>query len=216
MEESQNNQICEIEDLDLVGERLNAVPSLDLPPLVLASASPRRAEILQTVGWPFEAWAVDIDESRACDEAASNYVERLAREKAEAATARVPNRIVLGADTVVVVESAIFGKPTDADDAREMLRALNGRWHDVLTGIALRRGGESPQSVVAHEMTQVRFAKMSEDEINWYVATGEPLDKAGAYAIQGRGARFIERIKGDYFNVVGLPVRLLYKLVQQL
>jgi septum formation protein len=209
-------------------------------PLLVASTSPRRAEILRIVGWPFETCPVEIDESRAPREEAPAYVERLARAKAEAAVARYPRQVVLGADTVVVVDEQILGKPVDEDDARRMLRLLSGHWHSVLTGIALRRAGNPsghpaeseiarpdpgpddnarPGSpglcVVAHEVTQVGFAPMTDEEISWYVTTGEPFGKAGAYAIQGRAARFIEAIRGDYFNVVGLPVRLLYKLLRE-
>jgi septum formation protein len=182
------------------------------PKLILASASPRRAEILRAVGWPFETLAVDIDESRRAGEAAALYVERLARAKADAAGLRAPGSIILGADTVVVVEKEILGKPRDDEDARRMLRLLRDRWHQVLTGVAVVNG-EAGSSKVAHEVTEVRFAAMSEDEIGWYVATGEPNDKAGAYAIQGQGARFIKEIRGDYLNVVGLPVRLLYEVL---
>ena len=180
--------------------------------LILASASPRRAEILRTVGWPFEALPADIDETRRAGEDAVAYVERVARAKAEGSALRVPGSTILGADTVVVIEDEILGKPRDDEDARRMLRLLRDRWHQVLTGVALVNG-ETDSSKVAHEVTEVRFAEMSEDEIGWYVATGEPQDKAGAYAIQGQGARFIKEIRGDYFNIVGLPVRLLYELV---
>jgi len=180
--------------------------------LILASASPRRAEILRTVGWPFETLAVDIDESRRAGEEAAAYVQRLARAKADAAGLRAPGATILGADTVVVIEKEILGKPHDDEDARRMLRLLRDRWHQVLTGVALVNG-ETGSPKVAHEVTEVRFAEMSEEEISWYVATGEPQDKAGAYAIQGRGARFIKEIRGDYLNVVGLPVRLLYELL---
>ena len=182
--------------------------------LILASASPRRAEILRTVGWPFETQAVRIDESRRAGEEAVAYVERVARAKAEAAALRVQGSTILGADTVVVIENDVLGKPRDDEDARRMLRLLRDRWHQVLTGVALING-ETGSSKVAHEITEVRFAAMSADEINWYVATGEPQDKAGAYAIQGQGARFIKEIRGDYFNVVGLPVRLLYELMNE-
>jgi septum formation protein len=180
--------------------------------LILASASPRRAEILHTVGWPFAVLAVDIDESRRAGEVAATYVERVARAKADAAALRAPGSTILGADTVVVIENEILGKPLDDEDARRMLRLLQDRWHQVLTGVAIVNG-ETGGARVAHEVTEVRFAEMSEDEINWYVATGEPKDKAGAYAIQGQGARFIKEIRGDYSNVVGLPVRLLYELL---
>jgi septum formation protein len=180
--------------------------------LVLASASPRRAEILRAVAWPFEKLAVDIDETRFASEGPVAYVERLAREKAEAAASKRTGRLVLGADTVVVVDEKILGKPLDEDDARRMLRLLSGRWHEVLTGIALVRSVEATRPVIAHERTRVRFAEMSEAEINWYVATHEPLDKAGAYAIQGHAALFIREVVGDYWNIVGLPIQLVYKL----
>jgi septum formation protein len=189
---------------------------IKLPKLILASTSPRRAEILRTVGWPFKALPVDIDESRLPNEEAVTYVERLAGKKAQAAAgAQVADSTIIGADTVVVIDEEILGKPRDEDDARRMLRQLSGRWHQVLTGIALINGAPS-EIRVAHEMTEVKFAAMNEDEINWYVSSGEPLDKAGAYAIQGLGARFIEGIRGDYFNIVGLPVRLLYELLIEL
>lgn len=185
-----------------------------MPKLVLASASPRRAEILHAAGWPFEALAANVDESRHDDEGATAYVERLACAKAEVIASRVPGATVVGADTVVVVDGVILGKPVDEDDARRMLKMLQGRWHEVLTGVAVFNGNAG-QPRVAHEVTEVKFALMNEAEVDWYVATGEPMDKAGAYAIQGFGARFIEGIKGDYANVVGLPVRLLYELVAE-
>jgi septum formation protein len=185
--------------------------------LVLASSSPRRAEILRAVAWPFERLAVNIDETRFGREEAVAYVERLAREKAEAAAVMCAGRLVLGADTVVVVDDEILGKPRSEDDARRMLRLLSGRWHEVLTGIALVWASEAEAAgarlLVAHERTRVRFAQMTEREINRYVESGEPMDKAGAYAIQGRAALFIEEISGDYWNVVGLPVQLVYKLI---
>src|SRR5258708_18741274 len=180
--------------------------------LILASASPRRAEILRTIGWPFEALPADIDETRRAGEDAVAYVERIARAKAEGSVLRVPGSTILGADTVVVIEDEILGKPRDDEDARRMLRLLRDRWHQVLTGVALV-DGDPGSANVAHEVTEVRFAAMSEDEIDWYVATGEPRDKAGAYAIQGQGARFIKEIRGDYLNIVGLPVRLVYELL---
>jgi septum formation protein len=184
--------------------------------LVLASASPRRAEILRAVGWPFEALPVDIDESPRQSETAAAYVERLAQEKAEAAARQQrTSRLVLGADTVVVAgDRVMLGKPRDEDDARRMLRLLSGGWHEVLTGVALVRAGEQIKRTVAHEVTRVRFCSLSDEEINWYVATGEPMDKAGAYAVQGRAALFIEEIRGDYWNVVGLPVQLVYRLAR--
>jgi septum formation protein len=184
---------------------------IDLPKIILASASPRRAEILRTIGWPFEVLAVNIDETRRQHESAASYVERLAREKAQTAAALTVGLNVVGADTTVVIEDQILEKPVDADDARRMLETLSGRWHRVLTGISVvdRKKAETR---VAYQETKVKFAAMTSDELDWYVAGGEPMDKAGGYAIQGQGARFIEEISGDFFNVVGLPVRLLYEL----
>jgi nucleoside triphosphate pyrophosphatase len=187
---------------------------IELPKIILASASPRRAEILRTVGWPFETLPVHIDESRRPGEVPATYVQRLAREKAEAAAAQVREALVVGADTTVTIDDHVLEKPTNAEDAARMLRLLNDRWHRVLTGVAVVDRATA-QTKVAYEETEVKFAAMSDDDIQWYVSTGEPMDKAGAYAIQGFGARFIEGIKGDYFNVVGLPVRLLYRLFIQ-
>jgi septum formation protein len=201
------------------GEPQVAVPpgaagEFELEHLVLASASPRRAEILRAVGWPFEVVAAGVDEAARGGEEVSEYVERLACEKAEAVAGARASGLVLGADTVVSVGGQVLGKPADAEDARRMLRLLSGRWHDVLTGVALVRA-ETGEVLVAHELTRVRFAPLSDDEIDWYVATNEPADKAGAYAVQGRAALFIEEIEGDYWNVVGLPVRLVYKLAEE-
>ena len=187
---------------------------VELEHLVLASSSPRRAEILRAVGWPFEAVAANVDETARAGEEVSEYVERLACEKAEAVAEGRASGLVLGADTVVAVGGQVLGKPTDAEDARRMLRLLRGRWHDVLTGVALVRA-ETRDVLVAHELTRVRFAPMTDEEIVWYAATGEPSDKAGAYGVQGRAALFIEEIEGDYWNVVGLPVRLVYKLAEE-
>lgn len=191
------------------GGRLGA-----LVPLLLASGSPRRAEILRAVGWPFEAAPPEVDETRRAGERPEDYVRRLAREKAGAGAAARLFGLVLGADTVVVVGGELLGKPRDEEDARRMLRTLGGRWHEVLTGVALVRA-ETGRAVVGLERTRVRFAEMSDEEIDWHVATGEPLDKAGAYAVQGRAALFIEAVDGDYWNVVGLPVRLVYQLVRE-
>lgn len=184
---------------------------IKLPQIILASASPRRAEILRTVGWPFEALPVDIDETRRAAEKAADYVQRLAREKADAAADQMPAAMILAADTTVTIDDHILEKPADETDATRMLQLLNNRWHRVLTGIAIINH-ETSRTIVAHEETEVKIAAMSGEEIDWYVDSGEPMDKAGAYAIQGLGARFIEEIKGDYFNVVGLPVRLVYEV----
>ena len=180
--------------------------------LILASQSPRRAEILTSVGWPFEAIPADIDESRFESEDALSYVLRLAQTKAETVAARVASGRVLGADTVVVVDEEILGQPCDDDDARRMLALLSGKWHEVVTGVALV---SKSQTSVAHQTTRVRFAELASEEIEWYISTGEPKGKAGAYAIQGQGALFIQEIEGDYYNVVGLPVRLVYELVRK-
>ena len=205
MEDARNNQTSASTSADLIFEA-----PLDLPKLLLASSSPRRSEILRIVGWDFRLGAVEVDESLRAGEAARDYVQRLAAAKAAAAAAVHAHRPVIAADTTVVVDEQILAKPEDPEDARRMLRALKGRWHDVLTGIALVTESGTK---VAHEKTGVKFAPMTEAEIDWYVDTGEPMDKAGAYAIQGKGARFIEGIKGDYFNVMGLPLRLLYELI---
>lgn len=178
--------------------------------LILASGSPRRKELLTAAGWEFEAITAGIDESVRPDEDPSAYVQRLAREKAEAVAAKLERGLVLGADTTVVVDHQILGQPVDDRDAKRMLLLLSGKWHEVLTGVALVRvGGESR---VEYETTRVRFADMSEREIDWYVATGEARGKAGAYGIQGAAGLFIEEIQGDYFNIVGLPIRLVYEL----
>jgi septum formation protein len=187
---------------------------ISMPRLVLASASPRRAEILRTIGWPFDAVAANADESRYAGEDAPTYVKRVARLKAEAVASLSPDATVVGADTVVVVDGEILGKPRDPEDARRMLRQLQGRRHEVLTGVAVFNG-KATEPRVAYQVTEVEFAAMSEDEIDWYVSSGEPMDKAGAYAIQGLGARFIAGIKGEHSNVVGLPVRLLYELTRE-
>ena len=178
--------------------------------LFLASGSPRRAEILERAGWPHEIIVAGIDETLFPNEEAATYVQRLARSKAEAVASRLEQGLVLGADTTVVVANQILGQPADDADAKRMLNLLNAKWHEVLTGVAVVRvGGETR---VAYETTRVRFAEMSESEIDWYIATGEPFGKAGAYGIQGKASLFIEEIEGDYFNIMGLPIRLAYEL----
>jgi septum formation protein len=185
---------------------------MKLEPLILASSSPRRTEILQTVGWSFEKLVVEIDESHRENETPEQYVERLAVEKASAVASKIDSGLILGADTTVVADSKILGKPNDEQDAFEMLKMLSGCWHEVLTGVALVRVGENTKSISAIERTSVKFAQMTEEEIACYIASKEPMDKAGAYAIQGRAAIFIEEIEGDYWNIVGLPIRLVYEL----
>ena len=184
-----------------------------MTPLVLASSSPRRSEILTAVGWPFETHPAGVGETRLAGEPPEDFVRRLAREKAEAVARSRLFGLVLGADTTVVVDGEVLEKPRDAGDARRMLRTLSGRWHEVLTGVALVRA-ETGRTVVGLERTRVRFAETSEEEVAWHVETGDVLDKAGAYAIQGRAALFIEAIDGDYWNVGGLPVRLVYELAR--
>jgi septum formation protein len=195
--------------------------------LVLASASPRRRELLTQAGFTFQVHPADIPEDPAPGEDPVAYVTRLAREKAQfvfrqlvedsmnplrANSERLaPPQVVLGADTTVTLDNAILGKPSDAADAARMLRLLSGRTHRVITGVALVTA-ESTR--VAAEVTTVEFLELSDQDIAAYIATGEPMDKAGAYAIQGRAARWIPRIEGDYFNVVGLPIALVSALLE--
>ena len=193
---------------------------MKLPKLILASGSPRRAEILSSVGWEFEKRVADIDETEFLNEKPADYVQRLAREKAEAVAAHYENALVLGADTIVVIDGKIIGKPKDLADARRMLKLLSGRWHEVLTGVAIlevqspKSKVQSLKTVVGIQRTRVKFAELSDAEIEFLVEKGEPLDKAGAYAVQAQAALFIEEIEGDYWNVVGLPINLVYKLVK--
>ncbi len=185
---------------------------IQLPTLVLASASPRRSEILASVGWEFTKHVADIDETERPGELPGPYVERLAREKAAAVAGNYPGEIVLGADTTVVIDGRIIGKPVDLDDARRMLSMLAGNWHEVLTGVAVLGPGGLRSGV---QSTRVKFAPMTEAEINFLAVCGDPLDKAGAYAVQAQAALFIEGIEGDYWNVVGLPVSLVYDLIMK-
>jgi septum formation protein len=188
--------------------------------LILASASPRRRELLTQAGFSFEVHPADIPEEPLENEDPADYVTRLAREKAEAVFRELTagnegmdgeSLVVLGADTTVTLDRHILGKPEDQADAARMLRLLSGRTHRVITGVALVT---AERAEVAAEVTSVRFLEMSDTEIAAYVATGEPMDKAGAYAIQGRAARWIPRIEGCYFNVVGLPLALVSKLLK--
>jgi septum formation protein len=182
-------------------------PAVDLlPRLVLASASPRRAELLTTLGLRFEVQVADVDESVHDGEAPASYVERVARAKAAAIAAADPDAVIVAADTTVVLDGQILGKPRDADDARSMLASLAGRTHQVLTAVVVTSGGASAARVVA---TAVTFAPITDAELDWYLATGEPFDKAGAYGIQGAGGLFVAGIEGSYHNVVGLPLDAL-------
>lgn len=211
--------------------------------LVLASASPRRQELLRNAGISFTVQPADIDETPRAGEAPREYAERLAREKALAVWQLRQWDVVLGADTIVVVDEVILGKPADAADAARMLRLLSGRTHRVITGVCvveavasgqlpvasvatpradLRRSSyeivrtENRELRIASETTLVTMNELSDEEIRDYIATGDPMDKAGAYAIQGMASRWIPRIEGDYANVVGLPVALVYAMLQRL
>ena len=186
--------------------------AVDLPKIVLASGSPRRAEILTSVGWDFDKALPDVDESVVIGEMPEKYVQRLAAEKARAVASYYSDRLVLAADTTVVIDGEIIGKPVDLADARRMIGMLAGNWHEVLTGVAVARAGKE---TVGMQSTRVKFAPMSDAEIDFLVEKGNPLDKAGAYAVQAQAALFIEGIEGDYWNVVGLPISLVYRLVAE-
>lgn len=181
----------------------------------LASASPRRAEILRTLGLDFESISPDVVEEHLDGEAPADFVTRAARAKVAAVAARLDMGLVIGADTVVVIDGRPLGKPGSVESAREMLQMLSGRWHAVMTGVAVR-DVEGAREVADHDKTLVRFRDITEEEIAAYVATDEPFDKAGAYAIQGRAMLFVEEIAGNYQNVVGLPAPLLQRLVRRL
>jgi len=184
--------------------------------LVLASASPRRQELLRNAGIAFTVQPADIDESPRDGELPVECAQRLAREKALAISRSRPQDCVLGADTIVVIDEKILGKPCDAADAARMLRLLSGRTHEVITGVCLvRTVAGSRRPVTASETTLVTMCEISDEDIREYIATGEPMDKAGAYAIQGMASRWIPRIEGDYSNVVGLPVALVYRMLQE-
>lgn len=183
---------------------------IKLPKLILASGSPRRSEIMNSVGWDFTKNVPDIDETEREGEPPEDYVRRLAREKGGAVAKKHPGEIVLAADTTVVIHDQIIGKPKDLADAHRMLSLLSGNWHEVLTGIAVIQNGTID---VGLQRTRVKFAAMTQDEIGFLVEKGDPLDKAGAYAVQAQAALFIEGIEGDYWNVVGLPISLVYEMV---
>ena len=178
--------------------------------LILASSSPRRRELLTQAGLVFDIEPAHIDESRLPGEPPTTYVQRLALEKAQAIHARHPRATVLGADTTVVLDEEILNKPTDVADAERMLRALSGRTHQVCTGIAVV---SATTQRVHIETTDVSFSEIREEDLARYLASGDPLDKAGAYGIQGFAARWIPRIAGDYFNVVGLPIAATMRLL---
>ena len=179
--------------------------------LILASASPRRAELLRNAGIAFTARATRIPERRRRGESPKKLAERLARQKARAIRATNPRRLVLGADTIVIVRGKVLGKPRDRRDAARMLRLLSGRTHQVTTAVCLAGPGFED---LRSETTRVTMRRLSQQEIRDYVASREPMDKAGAYAIQGIASRFVSRIEGCYFNVVGLPVPLVYRMMR--
>lgn len=181
--------------------------------LILASASPRRRELLTLAGYDFEVCVKPVDESVPEGTAPEKAVEMTARKKATATAAEYPEAVVIGADTVVVCDGKILGKPSDTEQAKEMLSTLSGREHFVMTGVCLAHDGEFE---VYHTVSKVRFYELSREEIAAYVATGEPMDKAGAYGIQGKGCVLVERIEGDYFNIVGLPVASLNRRLKTL
>lgn len=181
--------------------------------VVLASASARRAELLGNAGFTFSIQPADVDETPRDGEPPEQYVRRLAREKALKIRGRDPDgTVVLGADTTVVVGGRMLGKPADDEDAARMLRALSGVVHEVLTGVALASAAGIEDAAVR---TKVRLLPLSSDEIAWYIATGEPAGKAGAYAIQGRAARFVDWIEGSWSNVVGLPIATVYQMLKR-
>ncbi|MEX0906971.1 MAG: Maf family protein [Gemmatimonadota bacterium] len=180
--------------------------------LILASQSPRRAQLLDMLGLTFETLPADIDETHPAGEAADAHAERLAREKAQAIAARRPEATVIGSDTVVVVDGQLLSKPRDDDDAVRMLLRLAGREHTVATGIAVAHAGAVHSAV---ELVSVTFRYFDETTAMRYVATREPMDKAGAYGIQGFGATLVERISGDYFAVMGLPVCRMVMLLEE-
>jgi septum formation protein len=180
--------------------------------LILASGSPRRRELLTQIGLRFDVQAADLDETLRGGEAPAAYVQRLALEKAQAVLELHPQATVIGADTTVVLDGEVLQKPVDVGEAERMLRALAGRAHEVHTGVAVVRDGEARQHV---ETTRVFFGVIAEAELAFYLATGDSLDKAGAYGIQGYAARWITRIEGDYFNVMGLPLAATVRLLSR-
>lgn len=181
--------------------------------LVLASSSPRRAALLRAAGFAFETAPVHLNEDLVAGETAEAHVERLAQAKAAVASSNHPNAVILGADTAVVIRGQLLGKPADHADAERMLRLLSGQTHQVLTGVCLRMGSRDLRHV---EPSRVRMTALNDEEIAWYVKSGEPMDKAGGYAAQGLASRFIEGIEGSYSNVVGLPIAIVYSLLKVL
>jgi septum formation protein len=186
------------------------------PELILASSSPRRQELLREIGIAFQVHAANINEDQIADEMPTAYALRLAQEKAQAVAAHYPESYVLGADTIVVVDGEVLGKPKDREDAVRMLRLLSGRGHEVTTAVSVVVPGVVAQGTLAEtraSTTKVYFREIAETEIQQYVAGGEPMDKAGAYAIQGGASRWTDRIEGEFSNVVGLPLSLVTEML---
>lgn len=179
--------------------------------LVLASGSPRRRALFEQMGFDFDVIPANVDETRQPHESPADYVERLAVDKASSVAGE--GRVVLGADTIVVHEGRILGKPAHPEEARAMLRRLQGGTHDVFTGMAVVNWHNGPEVHRLTDVTEVRMLQMTDDEIADYVSTGEPMDKAGAYALQGMGGRFVESIDGSSYTVIGLPVHLIARLL---
>ena len=179
--------------------------------LILASASPRRRELMAYTGLPFEVITADAEEMKAGEP--ETLVMENARRKARAVAALHPGRMVLGADTIVYQDGRVLGKPRDEQDAREMLRRLSGCWHTVYTGVCVI--GEDGTEQVNADASRVEFVALSEEAVSWYIATGEPMDKAGAYAVQGRAGMFVRRIEGSYSNVIGLPMALVRDMLKE-
>jgi septum formation protein len=180
--------------------------------IILASQSPRRRELLTLVGIPHEVVPANIDESLLPDEFPATHAERLARSKAEVIAAREPDAVIIGSDTIVVLDGDILGKPNDAAEAARTLKRLSGRTHTVLTAVAVAYHGRTVSGV---ESVEVTFRPLNTTQIEEYIATGEPMDKAGAYGIQGFGAVIVERVHGDYFAVMGLALGRLVGLLEQ-
>ena len=181
--------------------------------IVLASASPRRADLLRAAGFLFDVVPAEIDERRLADEPPEDYARRLATGKVAAVAGGYRDRPVLGADTIVVIDGLVLGKPSNTAEAVSMLTRIAGRTHEVVTGVALRLGDTLAAAI---EVTRVTLVPLTPDEIDRYVATGEPMDKAGAYGAQGLASRYVERVEGSYTNVVGLPLSVVDRLVRQI
>jgi septum formation protein len=185
---------------------------MSAPRIILASQSPRRRDLLTLIGIRHDVLPADLDETMLPGEEPAAHAERLARAKAEQLARQHPDAVVVGSDTIVVIDDVVLGKPRDAAEARRMLRQLSGRSHTVMTAVAVARGG---RTVSAVELVGVTFRSLSDAEIDAYIDTGEPMDKAGAYGIQGYGAVIVERIEGDYFAVMGLALGVLVKLLRE-